>query len=237
LLTLLVPFLVFSQVAAGTLSGTVVSESGSRILNAHLSIRNTGNGKTVFTNGKEDGSYSVPNLVYRIVATTGPTFASRNQSAGDSSFGTVPGHNAAGVKVPGVTAFTGGLGTITEFHFHWTSIQAYDDISWVRGNHALRFGLGIERIRDNKLGRNTLTGPGLLNLSVVKNNYVKRVSDAFNVQFRTEFFNLLNRANFAPPLDNRNIFDATGAAIANAGLITSTQTPSRQIQLALKVIW
>jgi hypothetical protein len=89
------------------------------------------------------------------------------------------------------------------------------------------------------LGRNTLTGPGLLNfdLSVVKNNYVKRVSDAFNVQFRTEFFNALNRANFAPPLDNRNIFDAKGAAIANAGLITSTQTPSRQIQLALKIIW
>src|SRR6266851_3994705 len=89
------------------------------------------------------------------------------------------------------------------------------------------------------LGRNTLTGPGLLNfdLSVVKNNYVKRVSDAFNVQFRTEFFNVFNRANFAPPLDNRNIFDATGAPIANAGLITSTQTPSREIQLALKVIW
>ena len=48
---------------------------------------------------------------------------------------------------------------------------------------------------------------------------------------------MFNRANFAPPLDNRNIFDATGAAIANAGLITSTQTPSRQIQLALKIIW
>lgn len=88
------------------------------------------------------------------------------------------------------------------------------------------------------LGRNTLTGPGLLNfdLSVAKNNYVKRVSDAFNVQFRTECFNVFNRANFAPPLDNRNIFDATGAAIPNAGLITSTQTPSRQIQLALKII-
>jgi len=73
--------------------------------------------------------------------------------------------------------------------------------------------------------------------SVVKNNYIKKVSDAFNVQFRTEFFNVFNRANFAPPLDNRNIFDAAGVAIANAGLITSTQTPSRQIQLALKVIW
>ncbi len=72
LLTLLAPFLVFSQVAAATLSGTVTSESGFRIPNAHLSVRNTGNGKTVFTNGKEDGSYSVPNLVpgnYEVTAT------------------------------------------------------------------------------------------------------------------------------------------------------------------------
>jgi len=89
------------------------------------------------------------------------------------------------------------------------------------------------------LGRNTLIGPGLLNLdfSVFKNNYIKRISDTFNVQFRAEFFNILNRTNFAPPLDNRNIFDSGGNPIANAGLITSTQTPSRQIQFAIKVIW
>lgn len=88
-------------------------------------------------------------------------------------------------------------------------------------------------------GRNTLIGPGLVNLdfSVFKDNYVKRISDAFNVQFRAEFFNLFNRANFAPPLNNKNIFDANGTPIANAGLITSTQTPSRQIQFALKIIW
>jgi len=89
------------------------------------------------------------------------------------------------------------------------------------------------------LGRNTLIGPGLMNLdfSLIKNNFIKRISDAFNAQFRAEFFNVFNRANFAPPLDNRNVFDATGAEIANAGLITSTQTSSRQIQFALKVIW
>jgi len=89
------------------------------------------------------------------------------------------------------------------------------------------------------LGRNTLIGPGLLNfdLSLFKNNYIKRISDSFNVQFRAEFFNILNRTNFAPPLDNRNVFDSRGHPIANAGLITATQTPSRQIQFALKVIW
>ena len=89
------------------------------------------------------------------------------------------------------------------------------------------------------LARNTVIGPGLLNFdfSVFKNNRVKKISENFNVQFRAEFFNVLNRTNFSPPLDNRNIFDASGLAVANAGLITSTQTPSRQIQLALKLIW
>ena len=88
------------------------------------------------------------------------------------------------------------------------------------------------------LGRNTVIGPGLLNFdfSLFKNNHIKRISDTFNVQFRAEFFNVLNHTNFAPPLDNRNIFDSAGTPIGNAGLITSTQTPSRQIQFALKII-
>jgi Carboxypeptidase regulatory-like domain/TonB dependent receptor len=89
------------------------------------------------------------------------------------------------------------------------------------------------------LGRNTLIGPGLLtfDLSVFKNNYIKKISDRFNAQFRAEFFNILNHTNFSPPLDNRNIFDSGGSPIGNAGLITSTQTPSRQIQFAIKLIW
>ena len=89
------------------------------------------------------------------------------------------------------------------------------------------------------LGRNTLVGPGLMNFdfSLFKNNYLKRISDRFNAQFRAEFFNVLNHPNFAPPLDNKNIFDSSGNRIANAGLIDSTQTPSREIQFALKLIW
>jgi hypothetical protein len=89
------------------------------------------------------------------------------------------------------------------------------------------------------LGRNTIIGPGLVNFdfSLFKNNHVKRISDKFNVQFRAEFFNVLNHTNFAPPLDNRHIFDSAGSPIGNAGLITSTQTPSRQVQFALKMIW
>ena len=94
------------------------------------------------------------------------------------------------------------------------------------------------RLRGN-LGRNTLIGPGLSNLdfSLFKNNLVRRVSENFNIQFRAEFFNVFNRANFASPTDNLTVFDQNGIPISSAGLITSTQTPSRQIQFALKMIW
>jgi hypothetical protein len=89
------------------------------------------------------------------------------------------------------------------------------------------------------LGRNTSIGPGVskFDVSLFKNNGVQRVSENFNVQFRAEFFNVFNRANFASPTDNLTVFDQSGNPIPSAGLITSTQTTSRQIQLALKVIW
>jgi len=58
-----------------------------------------------------------------------------------------------------------------------------------------------------------------------------------NVQFRAEFFNLFNKANFSSPTDNLTVFDQSGNAVPSAGLITSTQTPAREIQFALKVIW
>ena len=90
-------------------------------------------------------------------------------------------------------------------------------------------------------GRNILIGPGTSNLdfSVFKNNYVKRISENFNVQFRAECFNILNHANFAVPItpDNTDIFDSTGTPTGVAGLLTSTTTTAREIQFALKLIW
>ena len=90
-------------------------------------------------------------------------------------------------------------------------------------------------------GRNTIPGAGLMNLdlSLFKNNYIKKISENFNVQFRTEIFNILNHANFGTPVepDNTDIFDATGSPNPTAGLLTSTTTPSRQLQFAVKVIW
>ena len=89
------------------------------------------------------------------------------------------------------------------------------------------------------LGRNTLVGPGVskLDVSVFKNNRIRRISENFNAQFRAEFFNVLNRANFSAPTDHATVFGPSGNPISSAGLITSTQTTSRQIQFALKLIW
>jgi len=87
-------------------------------------------------------------------------------------------------------------------------------------------------------GRNILIGPGLVNMdfSVFKNNYVRRISESFNVQFRAEIFNVFNRPNFSVSTNN-NIFDSTGAPISSAGLLTSTATTARELQLAVKIIW
>ncbi len=94
-------------------------------------------------------------------------------------------------------------------------------------------------LRRGNLGRNSLTGPGLSNLDLFlhKDNFVKRVSEQFNIQMRVEFFNAFNHTNFAPPLDHNTIFDQNGNLIPGAGLIDSTQTPSREIQFGLKLIW
>jgi hypothetical protein len=88
--------------------------------------------------------------------------------------------------------------------------------------------------------RNMLRGPGLVNFdfSLFKNNYIRRISETFNAQFRAEVFNALNHANFAlPSLGNQEVFNANGTLNSAAGRLASTITASRQIQFALKVIW
>jgi hypothetical protein len=90
-------------------------------------------------------------------------------------------------------------------------------------------------------GRNILTGPGTteVDFSIFKNNYIRKISENFNVQFRAEIFNLLNHPNFAPPTtpDNTDIFDGTGARTGVAGLLSRTSTTAREIQFALKIIF
>lgn len=88
-------------------------------------------------------------------------------------------------------------------------------------------------------GRNTVVGPGLatFDFSLFKNNYIRRISESFNIQFRAEFFNILNRANFGTPVSNSTLFDQKGNPVGGAGAINQTSTTAREIQFALKLIW
>ena len=89
------------------------------------------------------------------------------------------------------------------------------------------------------LGRDTLIGPGLLtwDFSALKDT---RLTERLDLQFRAEFFNLLNRTNFNTPslisfTPGANA--AAGVVSPTAGTITSTSTNSRQIQFGLKLLW
>jgi len=88
-------------------------------------------------------------------------------------------------------------------------------------------------------GRNTLIGPGLFNadFSVFKNTTIPKISESFKVQYRAEFFNVLNHANYQAPVNNLALFTQTGGPIDGAGAIDATSTEMRQIQFGLKAIW
>ena len=82
-------------------------------------------------------------------------------------------------------------------------------------------------------GRNTLRGPGFfdMDLGVLKDT---KLTERVNMQFRAEFFNILNHENFAlPVLPEPLALNPTG------GLITATNQGStpRQIQFALKLLF
>jgi hypothetical protein len=97
-------------------------------------------------------------------------------------------------------------------------------------------------------GRNVLRGPMFNNwdFSLVKDTKLGILGEAGNIEFRAEFFNILNHTNLAVPgtsglqAFNGSTTDTTPfseAPNANAGLITSTVGNSRQIQLALKILF
>ena len=105
---------------------------------------------------------------------------------------------------------------------------------------------GIAGTCSNLLGnasRNSIVGPSLFNLdfSVYKNFAIRKISESSSLQFRAEFFNILNHANFAPPLpffgaSQSQLFDQTGASTGAGGLQFLVTQP-RDIQFALKLIW
>ena len=82
-----------------------------------------------------------------------------------------------------------------------------------------------------------IDGPGLVTFdpAFVKSVFVDRTSKRA-AQLRIEVFNAFNRANFAiPSVANLTIFNSPTERNSTAGQITSTSTPARQVQLALRL--
>ncbi|MBI4456646.1 MAG: TonB-dependent receptor [Acidobacteria bacterium] len=85
------------------------------------------------------------------------------------------------------------------------------------------------------LGRNTGITPGVKNFdfSIIKNI---AITEQRSVQFRTEFFNIFNHANFGLP--NLTVFNnTTGNPSTTFGLVSSTSLTARQVQFALKFLF
>jgi hypothetical protein len=94
-------------------------------------------------------------------------------------------------------------------------------------------------------GRDSLIGPGFadLDLSLLKST---AISERTRLQFRAEFFNIINHTNLQLP--NEVVYSAgptqgttanqnTVAALGSPGVISATANTSRQIQLGLKLLF
>ncbi|HYR87922.1 MAG TPA: hypothetical protein VE422_27830 [Terriglobia bacterium] len=87
-------------------------------------------------------------------------------------------------------------------------------------------------------GRNSLIAPGFWNIdfSALKNT---RIKESLTLQFRAEFFNVFNHANWGLPNAAVFVQAPNGGGTYNpvAGRITTLANPMRQIQFALKLIF
>jgi|SRR5579859_5015531 len=92
----------------------------------------------------------------RVVGLVNEPVRAINPAAQDPALGVSPGLFAPLINVAGITS-AGGLGNPSFFGHHYNSYQAYDDLFWTRGKHALKFGFAFERMQYDvlsKLNRN-----------------------------------------------------------------------------------
>ncbi|MEP6636346.1 MAG: TonB-dependent receptor, partial [Acidobacteriota bacterium] len=100
-------------------------------------------------------------------------------------------------------------------------------VSLVGTNTVFHFG---------SLGRNVIIGPRFNNtdFSIIKNT---NLTESVRVQFRAEFFDIFNHANFGQPGRVAQPGSATFGVITNTRFGTGDSGSSRQIQFALKLLF
>ena len=176
------------------------------------------------------------------------------------------GNRATGIDYPNINTQTVAAGTVLPNPAGGTYTAAanfvpYDPKTVITGNPNQWFNVNMFSLQPfvpcpgasglcSTLGnasRGILRGPGLgsWNFSLVKDTPLHVLGEGGSIQFRAEFFNILNRANFAAPSPaifaggNSNSLAGAFSQAPNTSVaaITSTTTTSRQIQFALKVLF
>ena len=113
----------------------------------------------------------------RVVGLVGQTLKALSPLASDLSLGfAAPGRPVGEIDVASITNFSGGLGAISNYNFHWNSFQGYDDAFVSRGKHSIKFGVGVERIQENMSASDSPNGIyGFGSLS----NFLQNMPDTF----------------------------------------------------------
>jgi hypothetical protein len=144
--------------ASDNLFGTYVFDTGQQQNPDAYNFKLIGNHSSRQTFALEESHIFAPTLVNtarfgfnRDVVIAFTTLSAINPAAGDTTLGFNPGLPVGIITVgSGVTQFSGGLGAISAYRFHFNSFQFYDDLFWTRNKHSLKLGFYAERIQANQ---------------------------------------------------------------------------------------
>jgi hypothetical protein len=144
--------------ASDNLFGTYVFDTGQQQNPDAYNFKLIGNHSSRQTFALEESHIFTPTLVNtarfgfnRDVVIAFTTLSAINPAAADTTLGFNPGLPVGIITVgSGVTQFSGGLGAISAYRFHFNSFQFYDDLFWTRNKHSLKLGFYAERIQANQ---------------------------------------------------------------------------------------
>jgi hypothetical protein len=119
-----------------------------------------------------------------------------NPAASSTALGTGGGNDAPRIDVSGLTTIGGGVNQTSRNDEVQNSFQAYEDLSWTKGIHSLKFGFNYERIQDNLFGAQPAS------------DFVFGSLTAFLQNQPDSLFGEVNNVVFPPHEDRDSIFGA-----------------------------